>query len=85
MKLINIEFIKIVCLIEIRYIWELFLVIISIKISLKFFSCEKDLFIFYYGIYIMCGEYVLFFFKENNWVYIVDIFIDIEKFLLGLW
>ena len=33
----------------------------------------------------MCGEYVLFFFKENNWVYTVDILSDTEKFLLGLW
>lgn len=84
MKLIYIEFIKIVCLIEIRYIWELFLVIMSIKISLNFLVVRR-ICLFYYEIYIMCGEYVLFFFKENNWVYIVDIFFDIEKFLLGLW
>ena len=85
MKLTNTEFIKIVRSTEIRHIRELSLAITSIKISLKSFSREKDLSTSHYGIYIMCGEYVLFFFKENNWVYTVDILSDTEMFLLGLW
>ena len=68
MKLTNTEFIKVVRSTEIRHIRrELSLAITSVKISLKSFSREKDLSTSNYGIYIMCGEYVLFFFfKENN-------------------
>ena len=78
MKLTNTEFIKIVRSTEIRHIRELSLAITSIKISVKSFSREKDLSTSHYGIYIMCGEYVLFFLRKTI-EFILSIFFLIQR------
>lgn len=80
MKLTNTEFIKVVRSTEIRHIRrELSLAITSVKISLKSFSREKDLSTSNYGIYIMCGEYVLFFFLRKTIEFMLSIFFLIQR------